>query len=138
MRTALILLVIGLSSSLSAQIDMPFKLVEVKPVYPGCENSKSVELREECFDKSVQEFIRQNLEYPEDAKKQRLQATVYVSLVIGYTGRIEEAKVLRPIHALLDEEAVRVVKLLPQMQPGKQSNQNVRVTVTVPVSFVLR
>jgi hypothetical protein len=49
----------------------------------------------------------------------------------------EEAVVLKGVHQLLDEEAVRVVSMLKGFIPGKQGGQAVDVYYMVPVNFSL-
>jgi TonB family protein len=62
---------------------------------------------------------------------------VIVRFIVGASGDAEEAVVLKGVHQLLDEEAVRVVSLLKGFIPGKQGGQAVDVYYMVPVNFSL-
>ena len=61
-----------------------------------------------------------------------------VQFVIMEDGTLDQAKVVRGIDPLLDEEALRVVKLMPKWKPGTQKGEPVRVKYTVPVVFRLK
>jgi len=58
-----------------------------------------------------------------------------VTFVVEENGAITEIRVLRGIGGGCDEEALRVVKLMPKWIPGKQNGMPVRVLVTLPVKF---
>ena len=66
-----------------------------------------------------------------------VQGTVYVSFVVESDGRINEAKVLRGIGSGCDEEALRVVKSMPNWTPGTQRGKPVRVRYNLPIRFHL-
>ena len=81
------------------------------------------------------EFLRQNVNYPEQAKKDSIEGRVVVGFVIDTDGSITEPKVVRSVHPLLDAEALRVVKLMPKWEPGYQGDSVVRVRYNLPVTF---
>ena len=53
-------------------------------------------------------------------------------------GIINNVKVIRGVHKLLDEEAVRVVSMSPAWTPGKHKGESVSVVYVFPVIFQLR
>jgi protein TonB len=61
-----------------------------------------------------------------------------VSFVVEPDGRITNVKVVRGRIQALDDEAVRVTKLMPRWKPGKQRGKAVRCQFTVPVVFMLQ
>ncbi len=83
-------------------------------------------------------FISKNAEYLEIARENGIEGTVYVSFVVETDGSITQAKVVRGIFKPLDEEAVRVVKMMPNWKPGKQKGKPVRVRFKVPIKFAFR
>jgi protein TonB len=83
-------------------------------------------------------WIAKSIEYPVIAQENGIQGKVYVSFVVDKDGSISEAKVLRGVDPSLDKEALRVVRALPKWRPGKQRGKPVRVSYTVPISFVLQ
>jgi len=83
-------------------------------------------------------FIVSNIVYPEIAKRAGVAGKVLVQYVVEKTGDISDVTVLRGIGAGCDEEAVRVVKLMPGWKPGKQNGKPVRVRMVVPIVFKLQ
>jgi TonB family protein len=101
-----------------------FTVVEDMPEYVGGNDA-------------MNRFIAGNIKYPQQAKEKGVQGTVYISFVIDETGAVGNAKVLRGIGSGCDEEALRVVKMMPKWKPGKQSGKNVKVQFNLPVKFAL-
>ena len=83
------------------------------------------------------EFIAENIRYPEEAKELGIQGKVYVNFVVEADGSISNVNVARGIGGGCDEEAVRVVKLMPKWKPGKQQGMPVRVQFNLPIKFTL-
>lgn len=83
-------------------------------------------------------FLTDNIKYPQTAQENGIKGTVYVRFVVDTKGNITDVKVLRGIGGGCDEEAVRVIKMMPQWHPGKQNGIAVRVLFTMPVVFKLQ
>lgn len=83
-------------------------------------------------------FIASNIVYPEIAKRAGVSGKVLVQYVIEKSGKVSEVTVLRGIGAGCDEEAARVVSMLPNWLPGKQNGKPVRVRMVVPIVFRLQ
>ena len=75
--------------------------------------------------------------YPEIARKARIQGIVILEAVITKTGSVEEVKVLRALHPILDQAAVNAVKQW-KYQPATLNGRPVKVYFTVTVNFTLR
>jgi len=101
-----------------------FTVVEENPSFPGGETE-------------LNKFLKTNLVYPQTATENGIQGTVYVSFVVDSKGNVTDAKVLRGIGGGCDEEALRVIRLMPQWHPGKQNGKTVRVLFNMPVYFKL-
>ena len=86
----------------------------------------------------MMKFLTTNIKYPVEAQKKGVSGRVIVQFVIMEDGTLDQAKVVRGIDRLLDEEALRVVKLMPKWKPGIQGARSVRVKYTVPVTFRLQ
>lgn len=84
---------------------------------------------------ALRKFLADNLVYPEEAKKQGLYGRVFVGFVIEPTGQVSNFRLLQGVHPLLDNEAINVVKKLPNFKPGTQRGKPVRVSYSVPVTF---
>jgi len=63
--------------------------------------------------------------------------TVYVNFNVDRLGKIANIKIIRGIGSGCDEEAVRVIKIMPLWNPGKQAGKAVIVNFTLPIKFLL-
>ncbi|GGG61717.1 energy transducer TonB [Hymenobacter glacieicola] len=82
-------------------------------------------------------FLQKELRYPQEAELRNVSGKVYVSFVVDEQGRIRDAQVLRGLGAGLDQEALRLVRLMPWWVPGRLKGQAVRVAYTLPIAFKL-
>ena len=80
-------------------------------------------------------FIKEQIKYPETAKRDSIEGTVIVSFWVDTTGYTIQHKVKRGIREDLNEEALRVTKLIRFDKPAMQGESPVRVRMTVPVVF---
>ncbi|MCJ7467547.1 MAG: energy transducer TonB [Maribacter sp.] len=117
-------------------ISVPFAVIENVPVYPGCESAKNNDESKACFQKMIQEHVIKNFKYPQIALELSIQGKVYVQFVIDEKGYITGIRTRGPDHKL-EEEAGRIIALLPQMKPGMQRGRAVKVPYSIPVSFRL-
>ena len=84
------------------------------------------------------QFLATNTNYPSEAKINNISGTVYVTFVVNKDGTIRDVRVVRGVTKLLDEEAIRVVKLMPKWIPGKTRGKNVDVAYNIPIKFILK
>ncbi len=82
-------------------------------------------------------FLQKKLHYPTSAVNANVMGKVYMQFVVGQDGNISKVDVLKGIGFGCDEEAQRVVKLMPKWSPGRQSGRTVAVKFTLPISFQL-
>ncbi len=104
--------------------DVIFTVVEDQPEFPGGEEAR-------------QRFLEDNLRYPTMAREAGIQGTVFVTFVVETDGSVTDVRVLRGIGGGCDEEAVRVVNMMPRWEPGRQRGQPVRVQFNMPIRFRL-
>ncbi len=83
-------------------------------------------------------YVAENVKYPQEAVKAGIQGKIYVQFVVDVDGQIREAKVLRGVSPMLDEEAVRVIKSSPAWTPAQDKGVNVKQIFTLPVIFKLQ
>lgn len=102
----------------------PFLTVEVNPSFMGG-NSE------------MYKFLGKNLKYPSAAQRANIQGKVFLSFIVEKDGSITDIESLKGIGFGCDEEAIRVMKLMPKWIAGKQNGRNVRVKFTIPVFFKL-
>lgn len=100
--------------------DMP----EIEPRFPG-------------GDEAMAKWIQQNVSYPNEAMEMGEQGMVYVKFIVDKDGSVVNAEVRKGVSESLDNEALRVVKMMPKWIPGEQDGKKVRVSFTLPISFKL-
>ncbi len=88
-------------------------------------------------DKAMYEFIAQHIHYPEIARQNAIEGTVFIGFVVSKDGSIRDVVVKRGIGGGCNEEAIRVIKMMPKWKPGKQNGKPVNVAFTLPVKFKL-
>ncbi len=115
-----------------------FKVVEDQPTFPGCEDVMVKAERLACAEKKLLEFIYANIQYPAIARENGVSGTVYIRFVVERDGNISNIESIRDIGAGCSDEAIRVVKLMPKWNPGKQRGNPVRVMFTLPVKYELK
>ncbi|MFZ5553043.1 MAG: energy transducer TonB [Bacteroidota bacterium] len=99
-------------------------VVDVAPEYPDGLNA-------------MYGFIIKNINYPEDAKTNGIEGKVYVNFYIEKDGTVTNVVVEKGIGGGCDEEAVRVVSMMPKWNPGQANGNPVRVRYRLPVPFRL-
>jgi TonB family protein len=82
-------------------------------------------------------FLAKNIRYPAESRQKGKQGRVIISFIVEKDGALTGLKVMRGVDAQIDEEALRVLKLSPNWEPGIQNGKTVRVAYTVPISFTL-
>jgi len=81
------------------------------------------------------QYLMDNLTYPEAAREEGVEGTVYASFVVNKNGAIQDVELLRGVDDRLDQAAVKVIRDSPAWQPGKQKGQEVNVKMRVPIRF---
>ena len=114
--------------------DVPFAIIEDVPVYPGCKGNKA-KLRA-CLQEKITKHVNRkfNSDLASDLGLSPGVKRIFVMFKIDKTGNITNVMARAP-HKRLQEEAIRVVKLLPKMIPGKQRGRPVGVKYSLPIAF---
>ena len=135
-RMIVLILVLGLTMGVMAQQESGmnanspqdekiYEVVERMPAFPGGQTA-------------FFEYLKENMQYPEEAKKDGIEGRVLCKFVVEKDGSISGVRVLRSSgNESLDQEAVRVLSAMPNWTPGMQRGNPVRVLYTVPVNFRL-
>lgn len=98
--------------------------VSPKPQFPG-------------GDTAFKKYLAQNVKYPQEALKKKIQGSVRIGFTVNPDGSIVNVKVERSVNTLLDNEALRVVKSMPKWKPGYYNGKTVPVKKSIPVNFRL-
>ena len=100
-------------------------VVEESPEYPGGMTE-------------LLKYMKENLQYPEEAIEKGIEGRVICQFTVKTDGSIDNIVVLKSIHKLLDEEAIRLIKNMPKWKPGKNYKGEVQdCKYTIPFSFKL-
>jgi protein TonB len=115
--------------------DVPFAVIENVPVYPGCEKKRSNAEKKKCMSEKVQKFVQKkfNTELAGDLGLEGRQR-IAVQFKIDKNGDVVNVRARAP-HPKLEQEAVKVVKALPKMVPGRQRGTAVGVLYSLPILF---
>ncbi len=83
-------------------------------------------------------YLRDNVRYPSEARERCLTGTVYLAFFVDTLGSIDSITITKRSHSVLNNEAIRVVKLMNgKWIPGSLNGKNVRVKFNLPIAFNL-
>lgn len=115
--------------------EVPFAVIDEVPVYPGCETITGNEERRKCMAELISKFVQQkfNLDVAKQSglKGEQRIAVIFKIDTLGNVIGIRSRAANKP----LENEAKRVIGLLPKMIPGKQKGQKVVVPYSLPILF---
>ncbi|MBD3890740.1 energy transducer TonB [Olleya marilimosa] len=117
-------------------VEVPIQYVEEVPVFPGCENGTNT-AKKQCFDQALSKLISKNFN-TSIAEELNLigKHKILTSFKIDKEGEVVDIQVFAA-HTLLAKEAIRVLKLIPKLKPGKQRDYAVIVPYSLPINFSL-
>ncbi len=98
------------------------KIAEQLPQYPG----GAVEFMK---------WLTATLKYPDEALQRKIEGRVMVSFIVEKDGSLSAIKVEKGINKLLDNEALRVMRLMPKWTPGSEKGKPCRSKVAIPIVF---
>lgn len=103
-----------------------FNKVEESPSYTGGEEA-------------MRNYLRDNLKYPEEARRNELEGTLFVDFIIAANGSVRSVEVSEMPGEQIDEslrkEAIRVINNMPKWVPGRQGGKWVDVKYSLPITF---
>jgi protein TonB len=117
--------------------EVPFILIEDVPVFPGCKGTNKE--KRECFAKKIGKFVNRKFDAslaPELGLSPGIKRIVTI-FKIDKNGNVIDIQARAP-HKRLKDEAIRVIKLLPKMEPGKQRGNAVTVKYSLPIAFKIQ
>ncbi|MEM7367166.1 MAG: TonB family protein [Bacteroidota bacterium] len=110
------------SSSQQVRLTDPLTDADIMPNYPGGEAA-------------LYQFLSSQIRYPPAALENKIEGKVFVRFVINPDGSITKVNILRGIGYGCDEEALRVVRMMPRWIPGEENGQKVPVYSSLAVNF---
>jgi len=109
---------------LSAEEEV-FAIVDIMPSYGTGEEG-------------LASFISNRLSYPEKAYNAGIEERILCSFIVGKDGRIYNIEVIEGENTALNDEAMRVLSLMPDWVPGKNGGENVNVKCILPIEFKIK
>lgn len=111
----------------ATQEEEVYTIVEYMPSFPGGQAE-------------LTKFVQKNIVYPKTAQEKGIGGKCYLKFIIKPDGTISDIKVLKgvPNCPECDEEAFRVVKLMPKWIPGRQDGKAVPTYWNLPVNFEMK
>lgn len=118
--------------------NVPFILVENIPIFPGCENVKGKAQQRECMSNKIDAHVKKyfNTRISEEMGLTGLNR-IYVIFKINEKGEVADIRTRAP-NKRLEQEAARVVNMLPKMIPGRQRDKPVAVEYSLPIMYEIR
>ncbi len=126
MRTALLLLCLLFSLNVLAQSDKK----NSDSVYAYAE-----QMPEPGYD--IGKYLVDHLQYPDSAYNANIQGRVIVKFIVKENGSISNARVEKGIGGGCDEEALSVIKAMPEWKAGMHNGSRVKVWKMMPITFTL-
>ncbi|MBK8613752.1 MAG: energy transducer TonB [Flavobacteriales bacterium] len=101
------------------------QLVQVMPEFPGGQEA-------------LAKFMVDEVKYPKKARRAGTEGRVLVTFIVDKDGAVTDVSIARGVDPLLDEEAMRAVRLMPKWKPGTQNGKPVKTKFNLPVLFKLK
>ncbi len=108
----------------SGETEEAYFQVEVMPSFRGGDLTK------------FREWVGKRTNYPQAAIDNKIRGTVFLTFIVEKDGSVSNVTVIKGVHPLLDNEAVKVISESPRWSPGLQRGQPVRVRFQIPLSFI--
>ena len=125
----------------SKGVEEIFLTVEKMPVFPGCDVAgNSHDEKMDCTKKEIVSFIINNLKYPEEARKEKIEGKVITKFVINTDGSMGKIWIEKDIGGNCGDAAKEVLLAMSDLEPwtpGKQRGNAVKVMYTLPFTFKL-
>lgn len=87
------------------------------------------------FNGDLMAYLSENIVYPSMAEENNIEAKVITQFIVEIDGSISNVEIIKKKGWGFDEEAIRVVKAMPNWKPGKQNGKPVRVLFILPINF---
>jgi protein TonB len=97
---------------------------EISPSFPG-------------GDRAMSDFIKKNFVYPENAKESGISGKVWIAFTVEKDGSLSGIRLIRGLSGCpeCDKEALRLVSIMPQWEPGTKNGQPVLSQINLPFTF---
>lgn len=80
-------------------------------------------------------YVSNNMRYPETARQDKVSGKVTIELIVDTHGKPQEAKVFKGVREDLDQEALRLVREMPNWIPAKKDGRFINQKAMISVNF---
>ena len=109
------------------------------PYFSGCGSfANNTDDKRTCSDLELVNFLSRHLVYPEKAKHEGIEGTVFVSFIVDTLGIIKNPSVLTEIGGGCGKAALDVLWKMPHWEPAVHNGKKVKVRMNLPIQFFLR
>ena len=84
---------------------------------------------------SIIKFVQENIKFPAEAQENNVHGKLMVSVVVEKDGSLSDIKIKKGLGYGLDEEIVRIIKMMPKWQPAQHKGKTVRQSQTIVIPF---
>ena len=84
---------------------------------------------------SIIKFVQENIKFPAEAKENNVHGKLMLSVVVEKDGSLSDIKIKKGLGYGLDEEIVRIIKMMPKWQPAQHNGKTVRQSQTILIPF---
>lgn len=98
-------------------------LADSMPSFPGGNGALSI-------------FVAKNLMVPSEARENNKKGRAFVKFIVDTNGKVVSQEIIKSSNLKwLDDEALRVVSIMPTWNPGIHEGKKVRVYFNLPISY---
>ncbi len=114
--------------------EIPFHIVDQAPSHKDCENLISKEEKKQCFSEFVDAHVKKHFNKGVEKNTELYSKRIFARFLIDADGNVTRIQA-RAASEALEEEAKRVLSLLPQFIPGRQNGEVVAVPFSLPITL---
>ena len=115
-------------------IEVPFSAVDEAPSHKDCENLESQEDKKKCFSEFINAHVKKHFNKEVEKNTELHNKRIFARFLIDTDGNVTRIQA-RAASKVLEEEAKRVLELLPQFIPGRQKGEVVAVPFALPITL---
>lgn len=97
-------------------------MVDVMAQFPGGNNN-------------MIQWLSENMKYPKEGLKERIEGLVMIRFVVDSEGKVKNPEVIRSLNPIMDQEALRVISLMPDWIPAEYKGKKVAMYYNLPIRF---
>ena len=113
-------------------LEVPFHVIDQAPSHKECVNLISEQDKKECFSEFVYAHVKKNFNTEVETNAELHKKRIFARFLIDADGNVTRIQA-RAASKVLEEEAMRVLSLLPQFIPGRQKDKAVAVAFSLPI-----